>query len=211
VQDTPHPENTVTAVQQETTNNDLHEWERYSKLASIIESSVPWTSIGPTSKRQWEAVLRAALALQKAAPEDVEVALLVYMCKAADGRSDPIARADSWSRPMLMLRVMFDIPESGPGSLPVPRNAVGICGGLPYERPTEPLQPSLSWPIRWTPSGPELVVFRSDKSRGKRGHPTSYQPHLEYRYFRSHFPPREGLQTLIDIEIQTWADHRPVR
>jgi hypothetical protein len=155
------------------------------------------------TESEWKSVVRVALALQRTDPEIVERALIVYMIIETFYRQSG-SRIGAWTKPMLILRVMFDIPDDPVIFDPVmPELRVAPCGGFSYILTTGEIEkgPSLALPVLWTDSGPSLRALRPQIGGGTR----TYQPQVEYRYFLTHFRYREDLQSLVDTKVTGWT------
>ena len=174
-----------------------YHWQTIEMIAEIIGTAAAWTATGPATDDEWRSIVRVALALQKTSPKLVEQALAAHMIldKGRQGST----------RPMLILRVMFDLPEDELSQAEWialgAHSSVHLCGGIPPTPiPGGPLfRRSLAAPLTWTADGPRLTAIHMTSSYYSSG--PGYQPQLEYRYFLEHFPFRQGLNEFVDRDI----------
>lgn len=178
-------------------------WQAYDDLAAIIGSSSALPADRQLTENEWKRMVRVAVALQNADPEVVERTLIVYMIVQRRMNAFGTTLAVR-SKPMLLLRIMFDIPEDEPWEFPLGASRINPCGGLPYRLVDDGAQAeiSLSLPIKWDEEGPSLTaLLRTDVPSRK----SIYQPHDEYRYFLAHYPYRRGLEQWLGEEVQDWG------
>jgi hypothetical protein len=203
-------------------------WEYYEQDAlARIDAAPAWPTDKRLTEREWQMAIRVALMLQDSDPCAVQAALVAYMLTmghyeprsdyakhwrrnrpAADGKGMGAAREwrDWETRPMVLLRIMFDIPpEARPvmdaGDPQYDPLQPGGCGGFPshpIEGDDREYRYLISAPIRWTEDGPELIALYGFGAAGGGGTRKSYQPHIEYRWFLHHYPFREGLEKYLD-------------
>ena len=175
-------------------------WEQSYDLAERIQGLSSWTSDGRPRDGDWNAILSLAWTLQGLHDADVQAVLVVFMINSQ--RDNP-GDWQAWSKPMLLLRVMFDIPDE-----PQPAQQVSdvlyrdsgatICAGIPYRgcgaTDRTPLA-TFSLPLTWNGNGPSLAAcpYPAFSWTGP-----SYQPQQEFAYFRKHFKYRPGLKELLD-------------
>lgn len=187
-------------------------WQDYKSLASLIADLPAWTESGPTSQKEWERIERLAMVLQMLDPRDVQMVLVLYMSSLP--QLPPITEdPDPRTKPVLLLRVMFEIPEidvSLDNQLQdLKALNVHVAGGFiykPLDKQTE-LVATLALPISWNESGPSLIAFRQWKGIGYTGpYDHMYQPHTEFAYFQTNFPYRQGLSELVDVKLDSWHD-----
>lgn len=182
-------------------------WQGVRNLVGIISSATPWTGSGPDSAQQWRPTIHAALALQQAGPAEVERALLAYMVYVDKSQGAELFGA-AWSKPLLILRVMFELPEeemSAEAEIDLWLNGVAPNGGFPFigSTPGFPTHISLGSPVAWGPEGPELTARPDRKTILFVG--SGYQPQREYRYFIKRFPFRKGLEELAAAPVDAPA------
>jgi hypothetical protein len=181
------------------------EWQQYWVLARIMHTAASWPGDRDLTKMEWQSVLRVALALQRTDPSIIEKALLVYVVTETWCPPRPTEDVvESWTKPILLLRVMFDIPEDAwRADDVVPDLYLAPCGGLPYEPADKvaSLTPHLSLPVKWSEQGPVLLARRRHVE-AIFGH--GYQAHLEFRAMLSRFPYRQGLERYVNEEVNDW-------
>ena len=176
-----------------------YSWHDYLLLAHRIESLPAWPYDRQFSEEEWESFYKAARAFQALNADDLEKALLAYMILVHDDRPTRIA----FSRPMLLLRVMFEIPTNAVREWPA---RVRACGALPYKPRVAVDIRHIAEPIRWDTEPPHFSVQLSDEPIIGSGPP--YDPLGEARYFRTHFSFRDLSERAKDVERPTdlWRD-----
>ncbi len=183
------------------------DWGSCAAVARVIKTAAAWPEGRLMTEDEWQSVMRVALALQRTDPELVERALIVYMVIETH-YPDGGGRLEAWLKPMLILRVMFDIPED-PWKFDV--NKLGLealpCGGFPYRMREQDAgsPPTVGLPIAWSENGPRLRALRPRIGGGTR----MYQPQREYRSLLSRYPYREGLQEYVDVKVTDWVSLMP--
>lgn len=189
-------------------------WDAILGMSQLIERSPMWSADGPKTEADWGSIVRAALELQESDPRDVDAALILYMVRQC-GTGEPQLMSDKLrkvSRSMLVLRVMFDIPNTAPPAeafedyLKEPFERGTVCGSIPIVGcggKAAPA-PAYSLPVDWNGGNPRITACPEYATHGSM---TLYDPHFEYRYFRAHFPYRPGLaQWLSDRKISRIVD-----
>jgi len=149
-------------------------------LTRVLDSLPHWRA-RDFNESEWQRFLHAARIFQLAKDEDIIAALNGYLALRPEERSsdqDPNWMAfdpEVWSKPYLLFRVMFALPE-----VPViPRRPPAGWQTEPSDGPFSP-----SWPITWVAGKPCLVAMLT----GYEGAP--YSPAAEYRYYRQNVPFR---------------------
>ena len=171
-------------------------WNDHREMAWLVQMTSGWPTDRMLTDKEWDRSIRIAGVLQQVAPKDLEAVLILYLCNTPLGSLDYFEyEAEFRSRPFMLLRVMFDLPDSAE-ALRDARRETGLPSWIPpftSVNPRERENWSLSAPIRWSDSGPTLWAWRSIKHEPGSGdiNLRHYQPHLEYRYFQSHFPFRD--------------------
>ena len=177
-----------------------------SRLVSLITELPGWTDRGPDTADEWQSILRAAAILQLLNPRDVEQSMQGYEAQL------PVlppphtsASPDPRTKPLLLIRVMFDIPTNA-----VPPNlgskAWGPAGWFVYESvPDAPRVSEIALPVAWTAAGPELVATRMFSGFGTSGW-SEYNAAEEFRLFRAHFKYRQDLESFLSSSITGWHD-----
>lgn len=150
------------------------------------------------SDAAWCKLVRTAVVLQKTPCVVVEQALQEYMTK--HGVSSGMGCITEWTKPLLLLRVMFQLPESEVEEEAIEKYGMGAMGfggfgpAPPLLNPTDPesgereVPVTFASPLSWTPRGPKLVARLGNYN----GSP--YAASEEYQFFLKHFPFRSGLE-----------------
>ena len=135
-----------------------------------------WTSRSAFSESDWRNYVQRARQLQTLDDQVVEAVLERFMQLAT---SDTLDGSEPESIPFILMRIVFDLPESAPSAQrrsfkgwtnwPEP-NAVGIV--------------SLAWPVSWELEPPRLVA----DYEGSEGRP--YAAASEYAFLRRSYPLR---------------------
>lgn len=181
-------------------------WQDYGRIASLIEDLPPWTDNGPHTATEWNDVTCLAIAMQTLDPADIERALLVYMSSLDLENVTILPDPDPRTKPLLLLRVMFDLPEREPFDQGAALAwHVQLAGGYAYRTIDTQISKSYAFPVSWTSTGPSLVAFRMNLA-GYSGPGVLYQPHNEFRFFRTNFRYRQGLAKFCNIQINSWRD-----
>jgi hypothetical protein len=143
------------------------------EVVQLISSIEPWRASGRYSQKAWDQAIQVARILQKTDPDIVGQALDDYVSANISAvRGD----YEENSKPFLLLRLMFDLPQT---------NASGSeAGWLRVWRYSGSNPPAASWPIGWTNGQPFLL----EPWQGSYGKP--YAARAEYDRFRRSFPLR---------------------
>ena len=136
----------------------------------------PWR-YEPFDDDDWATYVSVARAVQQSSPETVEAALEHFLREA---RSETFQGYESESKPFLLMRVVFDLPEVAPES-----ERQSFKGWDNWPPPDADGRVSLAWPLSWQSGRPELVA----RYEGSQGLP--YAAVEEYRHMRAHYPYRE--------------------
>lgn len=184
----------------------------FGDVATLIERLPAWGD-RDFNREEWGRYLAVAAALQRLKQEDVERCLLVYLDRVSRQQRDPLAIAGAISKPVIVLRVMFDTPaeplgEDARGALQA--RGVSIMGNGMWYQPFDPAADrtvvSVSHPVVFDEQGPRLLgvmqvlgVFQTGSSAR-----FSYDDHLEYRAFKELYRPRD-LARFVDA-ISTWRE-----
>ncbi len=157
------------------------------ELSDLLQGVRPWPE-GSTnySVAAWNALISAARVLQVCDPNSVSNALQEYQAQFDKAGfigtgSNKLDFIDADSKLLLLMRVVFELPERGPAA----ESRVGFGGwisrsadgGANWRR-------NLAWPISWTQAGPRLVATFG----GLEG--PRYDAAVEYSYFRTNYPTR---------------------
>jgi hypothetical protein len=145
-----------------------------AEVVQLISSVEPWRANGGYSEKAWDRAMRVAGILQKSEPDIVGQALDEYV---SSNISAVHGDYEENSKPFLMLRLMFELPQTNAtGSEAVWLRVWRYSGSNP---------PAASWPIGWTNGRPYLL----EPWQGSYGRP--YAARAEYDYFRRCFRLRK--------------------
>jgi hypothetical protein len=145
-------------------------------LKTTLGSLRPWSQRDAFTRDDWGNYMEAAKAVQKADQQTVETALGEFVREAVQ---ETFTGYESESKPFLLLRMVFDLPEAAPQ-----QSRLIFKGWVNWPKPDAQGNVSLAWPVSWQSGKPDLVA----SYEGSEGKP--YDAAAEYRYFRSHFPYR---------------------
>ena len=146
-------------------------------LVRLLDSLPPWSHDEGLSETGWAAYVEAAKRFREADADVAAAALDRFVEHAARER---FAGSESESKPFLLMRVLFELPERAPES-----ERFSFKGWTNWPPADESGQVSLSWPISWESGKPELVA----RYGGSAGKP--YAASAEYRLLRERFPYRD--------------------
>jgi hypothetical protein len=146
------------------------------ELAKMFNSLHPWSHRSGLTARDWDNYEKVARAVQQTDPRVVEGALQSFMESEGDS---PVTDYTDESKLFLLMRVLFDLPESAPVEERHQRK-----GWINWPLPDANGKVSLAWPISWAHGKPELVA----SYEGSEGPP--YPAVADYRYLKSHYPFR---------------------
>jgi hypothetical protein len=151
------------------------------ELQERIAGLAPWGR-GDFDDEEWDRYVSVARSVQAADPETVEAALEAFM---ADAVEEEPTDTTSESKPFLLMRVVFALPEAAPES-----ERRSFKGWANWPRPDARGEVSLAWPVSWESGRPRLVAPYG----GFQGLP--YSAVREYRHLRERYPfralPEEG-------------------
>lgn len=146
----------------------------------LIYSLPGWERASFTDE-QWQSYIHAAELLQRAKPTTVERALKDYVIHFMTAFEEGVDGIYELSKPFILLRVMFDLPQT-PETSRMHENSPGTgFATRPINVESENLADTTSYPLRWKEDGPELLA----EPAGYNGGP--YPAAGEYRYFLKHF------------------------
>jgi hypothetical protein len=145
-------------------------------LAAMFGSLRPWSRSSDFRDQDWENYVRVARRVQQTDSQVVEAALDSFVKAEAN---DAVTDYTSESKPFLLMRVVFDLPESAPVGDRWQRK-----GWNNWPKPDEDGRVSLAWPISWQSGKPELVA----SYEGSEGPP--YSAVADYRHLRTSYPFR---------------------
>jgi len=145
-------------------------------LKTLLGSLRSWSQRDAFTRDDWEAYRKVAKIVQETDPHIVEEALNQFV---RDAVQEPFTGYESESKPFLLMRVVFDLPEVSPQ-----QSRLLFKGWVNWPQPDVQGNVSLAWPLSWQGGGGEMVA----PYQGSEGKP--YDAAAEYRYFRSNFPYR---------------------
>lgn len=155
------------------------------EIMARIHAIPPWPSgerdcaYGPI---HWSRLVQTARDLQKADPIRLETACQYYVVHYETSFEGGIDIVAEWSKPLLLLRMMFDIPETEELAEYHPIGCMGF-GGFGWQPICEGLDPprTLALPLTFKGGSPAFTALRF----GYNG--PAYRADEEYRFFVRHF------------------------
>jgi len=145
-------------------------------LEARIGSLRTWSRPEEFSSDDYRHYITTAKMIQETYPPIVEAALAEFI---SDASREAFTGYESESKPFLLMRVLFDLPE-----IAGEQSRLIFKGWTNWPAATADGNVNLSWPISWRSGSPELIASYS----GSEGKP--YDAVGEYRYFRKNFPYR---------------------
>lgn len=196
-------------------NNTWSTWYHYDEALGTIAYLPEWPADRDFTPEEWGKYLNVAHSLQLCRPEAVEILSIVAML-TTDWYVPSESLVNHWrtgvlremnsvevnkvigAKLMILFRLMFDIPLME-RAVHFEESSFILAGcGYYWAEPIEDGYGSpaawLSSPVVWENGKPRLVAGSRLGEPG--GMAYDYQPHIEYRYFREHFPARRGLEKL---------------
>jgi hypothetical protein len=160
-----------------------------AEIMRMIHSIRPWPSVEDScgyTESDWDRLVATARILQNADPTRLEDALSSYVTHYYTSFEDDVDMVAEWSKPLLLLRVMFDLPESEDLTKYHPIGCMGF-GGFGWKAVREEMEVprTLATPVTFRNGRPELTAKRA----GYSGPP--YQVQDEYRFFFDNFEVRK--------------------
>lgn len=160
-----------------------------SRYVSNLAQLPSWPMLRQLDPNEWAALWAAAEEFQDLPPYLVEQVLLAHSIRARTILTGD-ELVSELSKPMLLLRVMFVLPEASwvegldPGVRLLYEPMTN--GGLPADDP-ERQSKSLGFagPVGWSNGHPSLVAFRGILTFEEDD--LSYAPNVEFRFFLKHF------------------------
>lgn len=147
------------------------------EVCRLVEALPPWKSVG---EEDWDLYIDTAMVLQWADPSLVRIALNEYVLHFSTSWDPEVSAVDEHSKAFLLLRVMFDLPQTPDESEPY-----GVGAWWVRMRPGAPdISGTESFPILWTQDGPMLTAGFAGYSGA------SYDAGREFAYFCNHFKYR---------------------
>jgi hypothetical protein len=145
------------------------------KLIAQIRQLEPWRT--DYSEKGWKRLIALARVIQRTDPDTVAATFDTYLQHAFQ---DSVDAGYDESRPFLLLRAVFELPEEAP------REAAFSFKGWfgTSSREGDRQRVNLAWPLSWKGGRPRLVAG----CLGSEG--PLYHAAAEYRYMLKHFPMR---------------------
>jgi hypothetical protein len=152
-------------------------------LEKLLDEISPWPAVSDGyPRRSWSRLVSAARIVQTNEPEAVARALRKQQLAGkpiAEFKYAGLKRTLDDSKLFLLMRVVFEIPDSAPSSV---ESTPGFGN---WTKPATPENPA--WPIRWNNGKPEFV----SPYRGVDNNRERYDAAKEYRYFQKTCRPRD--------------------
>jgi hypothetical protein len=148
-----------------------------SELKKLFDSLPVWSGRDSFRRDDWTKYLQVADTVHQTDPQIVEAALDQFVKGAL---LEPFMGYEIESKLFLLMRVVFDLPESAPQE-----SRLSFKGWTNWPNPDANGNVSLAWPLTWRDGKPQLV----NSYEGSEGKP--YAATAEYRYLREHFPYRD--------------------
>ena len=147
------------------------------ELVNQLRALPPWRAESDFTDEDWSKYIALAQRLQSVDSGVVEAGVGEFVRQSLQ---EPYQGYDSQSKPFLLMRVLFDIPERAPAA-----NHFSFKGWTNWPAPDANNQVNLSWPVSWQTGKPQLL----DRYDGSMGRP--YAAADEYRYLLQTFPYRK--------------------
>lgn len=147
------------------------------QLVAAIDALPSWPTQPDFSPDEWESYIETACLIQQAQPATVEAALDKFIARGVQNVS---TTDESESKPFILLRVVFDLPESVPALL-----RRSFKGWVNWPPPNANGEVNLAWPVSWQTGQPQL----SAGYVGSMGLP--YDASQEYRHLLTNFSHRQ--------------------
>jgi hypothetical protein len=119
----------------------------------------------PLTSDQWLQTCQLASQLQETDTEVVRRALQAFVSEYGGGKyAGPLSPPQEWTKALLLLRVMFDLPDEPYDAKKREHRRIKFGGFIPAyhgvsDEEINRREDSLSWPIHWTATGPELPCY----------------------------------------------------
>jgi hypothetical protein len=146
-------------------------------LVSLIKALPAWKTKGDFSEEEWGRYFEASRMVQKSRPEVIERALDRVVSIA---NSDPATSDETQSKPFLLLRTLFALPERVPAD-----EQASFKGWTNWPKPDAAGFVNPSWPISWANGKPALTA----SYEGSMGLP--YAAGAEYQHLRKKYEYRK--------------------
>jgi hypothetical protein len=153
-------------------------------IMRVIHSVRPWPSVEDDviyTDADWDKLIETAQILKGADPHRLEIALEWYVIHYETSFDPDNDRVAEWSKPLLLLRVMFNVSESEDLTKYHPKGSMGFGGfGMAPVSEDEQIPLTLATPVSFRDK-PRLTAVRCGYN-GPR-----YYAEKEYRFFKEHF------------------------
>ncbi len=147
------------------------------QLVAAIDALPPWPTRPDFGPDEWERYIETAHLTQQCPPATAEAALDKFIAGALQNMS---TADESESKPFILLRVVFDLPESAPAAM-----RRSFKGWVNWPPPNASGEVNLSWPVSWQTGRPKLITGHV----GSMGLP--YAASQEYRHLLTNFSQRQ--------------------
>jgi hypothetical protein len=148
------------------------------ELVRRMRALEPWRNTTAYSRKGWDDLIALARIVQRTNPERVAAALDLFGKMPFHEQVKPDYQEES--KPFLLMRVVFDLPESAPRS-----EYFSFKGWIHPSGSKLPEWINLSWPVSWRNGTPHLVAAYG----GSLGQP--YAASAEYRYLLKRYRMRD--------------------
>jgi len=136
------------------------------------------------SKVEWDKVVYGAKVVQSTEDAVVKQVLSQIWFDALEKEKDAVKATMLSLKPFLILRVVFDLPESAPKG--AWKNFTTYQGWDKHPIIPGAEKVNLAWPLLWHDGRPVLVTLLPSANGGR-----GYQGHFEFQYFKDHFKMRD--------------------
>ena len=143
----------------------------------LLHGLEPWRAIPDFSDAAWSRYVDLAHSIRHVEQAVVSAVLDAFVAEVS---TEEYRGYESESKPFLLLRVLFELPESAPAS-----DRSIFKGWTNWPEPDQAGRVSLSWPVSWRSGRPRLIA----NYEGSEGRP--YDAVNEYRLFLRTYPHRD--------------------
>lgn len=181
-----------------------------AQVIDLIRALPPWPYAGEPdyAGQDWAAFIRAARTCQQIEPDVMRRALREFVASAKEGMSDDgkDLLIEDWSRPLILLRVMFAVSENADYSRYAPRGPLSFAAYMfqPLTHEGRPEPSTMATPVTWRDGIPAFT----DRMAGYSG--PMYAADEEYDFFLKHFPFRDLSSPTLLERIERIRESRPV-
>lgn len=180
-----------------------------AQVIDIIRALPPWPYAGEPdyTTQDWEALVRAARTCQQVKPAVMRRTLREFVASAKEGMSDDgkDLLIEDWSRPLILLRVMFAVPEGADYRRYAPEGPMAFAAYMwePLTHEGRPEPTTMATPVTWRDGTPALTA----RLAGYSG--PMYEADGEYDFFRKTFPFRDLSSPTLLERIERIRESRP--